>query len=354
MVSLEELLGIVVSRGASDLHLSAHSAPRIRVDGKLLPLDMEQLKKEDTKKIIYSLLTNDQIARFEKDLELDFSFGVEGLGRFRANVLQQKSAVGMVIRLIPSVVRSFEELGLSPKICRELCDLPKGLVLVTGATGSGKTTTIASMIEYIAATQDVHIITVEDPIEFTYQSSRALVNQREVGQDTHEFKSALRHILRQDPDVVLVGEMRDLETVEAALVISETGHLTYATLHTSDVVQTINRIIDVFPGYQQQQVRTQLSLTLSAVFCQQLIPRARGKGRALALEVMLATPAVRNLIRENKVHQIYSIIQASGSMGMKTMNTSLHDLYKASQITYEDALAHSTDPEELKKLMSRG
>jgi twitching motility protein PilT len=354
MVALEELLGIVVSRGASDLHISANSPPRIRIDGKLLPLDMEPLKKEDTQKLIYSLLTNDQIARFEKDLELDFSFGVEGLGRFRTNVLMQKGALGMVLRLIPNVVRSFEELGLSPKLCRDLCDLPKGLVLVTGATGSGKSTTIASMIEYIASTQDVHIITVEDPIEFTYHSSRALVNQREVGQDTHEFKNALRHILRQDPDVVLIGEMRDLETIEAALVISETGHLTFATLHTSDVVQTVNRIIDVFPGHQQQQVRTQLSLTLSACFCQQLVPKARGKGRALCLEVMLATPAVRNLMRENKVHQIYSVIQSSGAMGMRTMNSSLHDLYKQGQITYEDAISYSPDQDELKKLIQRG
>lgn len=354
MVSFEELLGTVVSRGASDLHLSVGSPPRIRVDGKLLPLDLEPLKKEESKKLIYGLLTNEQIAKFERDIELDFSFGVEGLGRFRANVFQQKGTTGMVVRLIPNAVRTFEELGLPAKLCKGICDLPKGFVLVTGATGSGKSTTIAAMIDYIISTQDIHIVTIEDPIEFSYQHGRSLVNQREVGADTREFKNALRHVLRQDPDVVVIGEMRDLETIEAALVISETGHLTFATLHTSDVVQTINRIVDVFPAHQQGQIRMQLSLTLSAVFCQQLVPRSTGKGRALCLESMTATPAIRNLIRENKVHQIYSVIQTSGQMGMKTMNASLCDLYRAGQITYEDAMTYSQDQEELKKLMQRG
>jgi twitching motility protein PilT len=354
MISIEELLQTMVSRGASDIHITAGSPPRIRVDGKLVPLALDPLTKDDTKKMIYGLLTEEQIARFEKDMELDFSFGIEGLGRFRTNVFQQRGSLGTAVRLVPSVIRNFEELGLPRAICQQLCDLPKGLVLVTGATGSGKSTTLASMVENINLAQEVHIITIEDPIEFVYQNKKGLVNQREVGHDTLEFRHALRHVLRQDPDVVLIGEMRDMETVEAALTISETGHLTFGTLHTSDVAQTMNRIIDIFPAHQQQQIRTQLSMTLSAVFCQQLIPRSRGKGRVLCLEIMLCNPAVRALIRENKVHQIYSVVQTSGNLGMKTMNQSLFEQYKAGVLSYEDALTYSGDPEELKKMFLRG
>lgn len=354
MIGLEELLQTMVSRGASDLHISAGSPPRIRVDGALLPLALDSLSREETKKMIYGLLTEEQIARFEKELELDFSFGIENLGRFRVNVFSQRGSLGMAVRLVPSVIRGYEELGLPRDICQRLIALPKGLILVTGATGSGKSTTIASMIEAINQQQEVHIITVEDPIEFVFQNKKALVNQREVLQDTRGFKNALRHVLRQDPDVVVIGEMRDRETVEAALTISETGHLTFATLHTSDVAQTINRIVDIFPSHQQDQIRTQLSMTLAAVFCQQLIPRSRGKGRVLALEIMLCTPAVRALIRERKIHQLYSVIQTSGQMGMRTMNQSLYELYRSGVLTLEDAMVYSYDSQELVRMVQRG
>jgi twitching motility protein PilT len=354
MVSLEELLQLLVQRGGSDLHLAAGSPPRIRVDGLLKPTEFEVLSKDEAQKLVYGILSDEQIARFEKDWELDFSFGVENLGRFRTNVFLQRSSVGAVFRLVPNSVRGFDDLGLPRKVCQELCELPRGLILVTGATGSGKSTTLAAMIDYINATEHDHIITVEDPIEFVHRNKNSLINQREVGSDTREFKAALRHVLRQDPDVVLIGEMRDLETIEAALTISETGHLTFATLHTSDAVQTINRIIDVFPAYQQQQVRTQLSFTLSAIFCQQLIPKSNGKGRVLCSEILTMTPASRSLIRENKAHQIYSVIQTSGKVGMRTMNQSLYEIYKAGHITYEIALQFSADPEDLKKTFQRG
>ncbi len=353
MVSLEELLQLLVQRGGSDLHLTAGSPPRIRVDGLLKATEFDTLTKEESQKLVYGVLSEDQIARFEKDLELDFSFGVDNLGRFRTNVFLQRGSVGAVFRLVPHAVRSFDDLGLPRKVCTDLCDVPKGLVLVTGATGSGKSTTLAAMIDHINVGGNYHIMTVEDPIEFVHKNKNCLINQREVGTDTHGFKESLRHVLRQDPDVVLIGEMRDMETIEAALTISETGHLTFATLHTSDAVQTINRIIDVFPTGQQQQVRTQLSFVLTAVFCQQLVPKSNGKGRALAGEIMLATPAVRALIRENKAHQVYSIIQVSGKMGMKTMNQSLYELYRAGHLTFEDALLVSGDPEDLKKTFQR-
>ncbi|OHB69060.1 MAG: type IV pili twitching motility protein PilT [Planctomycetes bacterium RBG_16_43_13] len=354
MINLEDLLQLLVERGASDLHISAGSPPRIRVDGKLMATEFDAMTKEDAQKLIYGILSEDQVARFEKELELDFSFGVENLGRFRTNVFMQRNAVGSVFRLVPHAVRGFDDLGLPRKVCQDLCHLPKGLVLVTGATGSGKSTTLAAMIDYINATQPCHIITVEDPIEFVHENKNSLINQREVGADTRGFKNALRTVLRQDPDVVMIGEMRDLETVEATLTISETGHLSFATLHTSDVTQTINRIIDIFPSHQQQQIRTQLSFTLSAVFCQQLIPRSNKKGRVLAVEILLANSAVRSLIREDKVHQIYSVVQTGGRAGMQTMNQSLFDVYKAGHLTFEDASTYSSDPEELKRMMQRG
>ncbi len=354
MVSLEELLQLLVSRGGSDLHIAAGSPPRIRVDGRLIPTEFDTLARDESQKLIYGVLSEDQIARFEKNLELDFSFGVDNLGRFRTNVFLQRGSIGSVFRLVPSGVRGFDELGLPRRVCQELCELPKGLVLITGATGSGKSTTLAAMIDYINSTENCHIVTVEDPIEFVHRNKNCLVNQREVGSDTHGFKDALRHVLRQDPDVVLIGEMRDMETIEAALMISETGHLTFATLHTSDAVQTINRIVDVFPAYQQQQVRTQLSFTMSGVFCQQLLPKSNGKGRVLASEIMIANPAIRSLIRENKVHQVYSVIQVNQKMGMKTMNQSLYELYKAGHLTFEDCLNYSSDPEDLKKTFQRG
>lgn len=353
MVSLEELLNSMVNKGASDLHLTAGSPPRLRIDGELVKTEHESLGPADSQKLIYGILDTHQIAQFEKDLELDLSFGIEGLGRFRTNVFLQRGVVGAVMRLIPVQIKGFEELGLPRKICEELCGLPKGLVLITGATGSGKSTTLSVMIDYINSKTHGHIVTIEDPIEFVHQNINCLVNQREVGSDTREFKNALRTVLRQDPDVVLIGEMRDPVTTEAALTISETGHLTFATLHTSDCVQTINRIIDIFPAHQQAQIRTQLSFTLQAVLCQQLLPRAGGKGRVLVTEIMLVNQAIRALIRDNKAHQIYSVIQTGGRVGMKTMNQSLYDLYRAGLVTYDTALSSTTDPDDLKRLFQK-
>jgi twitching motility protein PilT len=353
MVTMEDLVQQLVERGGSDLHISAGSPPKIRIDGRLVNTEHDVLSPEMSQKLIYSVLDSNQIARFEKELELDMSFGIEGLGRFRTNVFQQRGAVGGAFRIIPYEIKSMKDLGLPIDLCESLCALPKGLVLVTGATGSGKSTTLASMIDYINVVRNEHIITVEDPIEFVHRNKNCLVNQREVGSDTHGFVDALVHVLRQDPDVILVGEMRDVTTIETALILAETGHLTFATLHTSDAVQTMNRIVDVFPAYQQQQIRTQLSFTLQAVFCQQLLPRASGRGRVLCAEIMVCTAAVRSLIREDKAHQIFSLIQTGGKYGMRTMNQSLYELYRAGLITYEDALEHSTDPEDLKRTFQK-
>ncbi|MBK6942721.1 MAG: type IV pilus twitching motility protein PilT [Planctomycetes bacterium] len=353
MPNMQELLQLLVHRNGSDLHITAGSPPRIRISGALLPMDYPVMSAEETKALVYSILTTDQVASFEKNIELDFSFGIRDLGRFRTNVFMQRGAVGAVLRVIPYRVLTFDDLGLPTKVCEHICNLPRGLVLVTGATGSGKSTTLAAMIDYINETQPVHIMTIEDPIEFLHSNKTALVNQREVGSDTLGFKNSLRSILRQDPDCVLIGEMRDLETIEAALLLSETGHLTFGTLHTSDAVQTINRIIDVFPHHQQQQIRTQLSFCLQAVFCQQLVPVASGKGRAMAAEILLVNQPVRALVRDDKAHQIYSIIQTSKKIGMQTMNTSLSEHVLANRITVEEALARSSDPDELKRLIHR-
>jgi len=352
-VPIEELLQILVDQGGSDLHISAGSPPKVRVDGQLYDTEHEVLRAGDTKSIIYSFLTSDQIARFEQDLELDLSFGVDGLGRFRVNVFYQRGSVAAVLRMIPAIVRTFEELGLPRALCEQISSLPRGLVLVCGATGSGKSTTLAAMLDFVNETRSDHVLTVEDPIEFLHRNKGCLFNQREIGADTKNFTSALRSALREDPDVVLVGEMRDIETIEAALTIAETGHLTFGTLHTSDCVQAINRVVDVFPSHQQQQIRTQLSFTLQGVLCQQLIPTAAGSGRALAMEIMVANSAVRALIRDDKAHQIYSIIQTSGKLGMKTMNQALGDLVEENVITYDQALNHSSDLEDLKRTLSR-
>ena len=353
-VTIEELLQVLVNNGGSDLHLSAGAPPKIRVDGQLLNTEYEGLSPESTKSLIYSFLTGDQIARFEKDYEIDLSFGVEGMGRFRVNVFFQRGTVAAVLRIIPYTVKGFEDLGLPKAICEEVASLPRGLVLFTGATGSGKSTSLAAMLDHINDHRCGHVVTIEDPIEFLHRNKNCLFNQREVGSDTQAFHRALRSALRQDPDVVLVGEMRDMETIEAALTIAETGHLTFGTLHTSDAVQSINRVVDVFPSHQQQQVRTQLSFVIQAVFCQQLIPMARGNGRALAMEVMIANSAIRALIRDDKAHQIYSIIQTGGKRGMRTMNHSLAELVHNRLITTEQALTHTSDTEDLTRILGRG
>ena len=354
MVTLEELLRVMLERKASDLHITAGSPPRIRIDGKLLPTEYDMMDAEITQKIIYTILDSEQIAKFEQDKELDMSFGISGVGRFRVNVFYQRGAVGTAIRVIPYEILGFEKLGVPPDVCKKLCDLPKGLILVTGATGSGKSTTLAAMVDYINTTGQYHIMTIEDPIEFVHRNKQCLINQREVGPDTRSFNDALRHVLRQDPDVVLIGEMRDRETIELGLTLSETGHLTFATLHTSNCVQTINRIIDVFPAEQQNQVRTELSFVLEGVFCQQLLPMAVGKGRCLACEIMIPNDAIRANIRDDKIHQVYSTIQTGGKAGMRTMNQSLLELYRSGRITYEIALQYTHDLEDMKKTFQTG
>jgi twitching motility protein PilT len=353
MANLYDLLKLMIERGASDLHITTGSPPRIRVDGKLYTLNEEPLTPAETKSLCYSVLTDAQKHRFEETNELDLSFGVKGLSRFRANIFMQRGAVAGAFRTIPFTIRSFRELGL-PDIVAELTKKPRGLILVTGPTGSGKSTTLATMIDKINSERQDHIITIEDPIEYLHPHKKCLVNQREVNADTPSFKSALKYILRQDPDVVLIGEMRDLETIEAALIISETGHLTLATLHTNTAVQSINRIIDVFPSHQQEQVRVQLSFVLESIISQQLIPKKSGVGRVLAAEILIPNLAIRNLIREDKIHQIYSMMQAGqAKFGMQTMNQSLFDLYTRGLISYEDALGKSPEPQEMLNMLQR-
>jgi twitching motility protein PilT len=352
MSSLYELLKVMIDRGASDLHISTGSPPRIRIDGGLVKLDEDSLISSETKAMCYSILTDAQKQRFEEDNELDLSFGVKGLSRFRANVFLQRGAVAGAFRTIPFEIKSFRELGL-PDIITDLTKKPRGLVLVTGPTGSGKSTTLAAMIDRINEERTEHIITIEDPIEFLHSHKRCLINQREVHADTDSFKAALRRVLRQDPDIVLIGEMRDLETIEAALTVSETGHLTFATLHTNTAVQSINRIVDIFPPHQQEQVRVQLSFVLECIVSQNLIPR-KGGGRVLASEIMVPNAAIRNLIREDKVHQLYSMMQTGQSKyGMQTMNQSLFDLFSKGWITYDDAIMKSPGPDELLDMMQR-
>jgi twitching motility protein PilT len=354
-ITLSELLKKLAEFGGSDLHLTTNTPPQIRVDGHLRPLEgFKVLTSADTKQLAYSVLTDAQKHRFEENLELDFSFGVKGLSRFRANIFNQRGAVGAVFRAIPYEIKPFEALGL-PAVVKQMCDKPRGLILVTGPTGSGKSTTLAAMIDKINTDRHEHILTIEDPIEFLHNHKSCLVNQREVNADTKGFAEALRTALRQDPDVVLVGEMRDLETIESALRIAETGHLTFATLHTNSAASTINRIIDVFPSEQQAQVRAQLSLVLEGILCQALLPKAEGQGRAMALEILVPNAAIRNLIREDKVHQIYSMMQTGqDKYGMQTFNQSLATLYHKRQISLEVAMQRSSNTDELKELIDRG
>jgi twitching motility protein PilT len=354
-LSLSELLHKLSDLGGSDLHVTTGTPPLVRVHGEIRPLDgYRPLTSSETKQLAYSVLTDAQKHRFEENLELDFSFGVKGLSRFRANIFNQRGAVGAVFRAIPYEIKSFEELGL-PQVVKDLCAKPRGLVLVTGPTGSGKSTTLAAVIDKINKERHEHILTIEDPIEFLHNHKNCIVNQREVNADTRGFANALRTALRQDPDVVLVGEMRDLETIESALRIAETGHLTFATLHTNSAVSTINRIIDVFPPVQQAQVRAQLSLTLEGILCQTLLPRADGRGRALAMEILIPNAAIRNLIREDKVHQIYSMMQTGQDVhGMQTFNQSLATLFHKRLISRETAMQRTSNANELRDLIDRG
>jgi len=350
-LNLHQLLKAMIEKGASDMHITTASAPLLRIDGHIVPLRLPPLGPVESKALCYSILSEEQKIEFEKKNEIDLSFGVKGLSRFRANIYVQRGAVAGAFRAIPFKILSFEELGL-PQVLSDITQKPNGLILVTGPTGSGKSTTLAAIIDKINAEQRLHIMTIEDPIEYLHPHKNCVVNQREVGSDTEGFKVALKYVLRQDPDVVLVGEMRDLETIEAALTISETGHLVFATLHTNSAISTINRIIDVFPPHQQDQVRAKLSFVLQAVVSQQLIPRATGGGRALALEVMVPNAAIRNLIREGKVQQLYTQMQVGqNKYGMQTLNQALYALYMRRQITLEDAMNRSVEPDEFQMMI---
>lgn len=352
MLNMQDLLMMLMEKKASDLHITAGLPPMLRIDGEVKSTQFEKLTPDTCQRLIYSLLTDSQKEKFEASNELDLSFGIKGVGRVRMNVFRQRGSVGAALRSIPQKILTFEELNL-PAVAYEMMKINKGLVLVTGPTGSGKSTTLASMINYLNENRTSHIITVEDPIEYVHLHKQSIVNQREVGSDTNSFVSALKYILRQDPDVILIGEMRDLETISAALTIAETGHLVFATLHTTDAASAVNRIIDVFPPHQQSQIRSQLSLVLQAVFAQQLLPHASGAGRVLASEVLIITPAIRNLVREMKIEQIYLAIQTGGKFGMQTMNQSLYDLYTRRQIPYQTAIESSSDQDDLKRLLQK-
>lgn len=349
-MEIDELLGMVPKNRASDLHITAGLPPMLRVDGRLVPTPHNKLSPPETQRLIYSMLTDRQKQKFEENFELDLSYGVAGIGRFRVNVFWQRGSVGAAMRAISANIPSLQQLNLPP-VLQEMTHLPRGLVLVTGPTGSGKSTTQASMLDLVNSERAVHIITIEDPIEYLHNHKLSMVNQRELGLDTHSFANSLRSVLREDPDVILVGEMRDLETISAALTIAETGHLVLATLHTNTAAQSIDRIVDVFPPHQQQQIRSQLSYVMEVVVCQQLIPHISGVGRVPAVEILIATPAVRNLIRENKTAQIQAAVQTGSKFGMQTMDMALRDLYQKRQITYEEAMSHAVDADDLKKLI---
>src|SRR5687767_7323154 len=352
-INLRSLLEEMIERDASDLHITAGERAKLRVDGDITNSSLEYvLTPKDTLQLAYSVLTENQKKRFEMEDELDFSFGIQNLARFRGNCFKQRGCVSMVIRQIPFNIRSFTDLGL-PGVIAKMAEKPRGLVLVTGPTGSGKSTTLAAMIDKINRERRGHIITVEDPIEFVHRHQNCIINQREVGTDTKSFQSALKYALREDPDVILVGEMRDLETIQAALTIAETGHLAFATLHTNSAAEAINRMIDVFPSHQQSQVRAQLAFVLEGIVTQTLIPRAVGKGRVLAAEVLVVTPAIRALIRDDKVHQIYSSMQAGKKWGMQTLNDALYQLYMAREVTADECLRVSGDPTEFQRMIGQ-
>lgn len=350
MFVLNDLLNLVVDNDASDLHLTVGTPPIIRVDGDLIPTDLDVLTPMDTRSLIYNMLTAEQQKSFEKDLELDISYSVHGFGRFRVNVYKQRGCVAAAFRIIPSKIPTLEELKIAPVIS-EFSKLHKGLVLVTGPTGSGKSTTLAALVDLINETRRCHIITIEDPIEYLHYHKKSIINQRELHVDTLSFPMALKHVLREDPDVILVGEMRDFETIETALTLAETGHLVFGTLHTTDAAQTINRVVDVFPPHQQGQVRTQLSFVLRAVVAQQLLQTASGKGRVVCEEILVVNPAVQNIIREAKIAQLYTVMQTGQNLGMRTFEQSLRDLYSRGEVTYQEAMTHSTRPDELARML---
>lgn len=348
---IDDLLRIVVEKGASDLHICVGVPPIIRIDGQLLPLNYEKVSPIECQRMMYDILSDEQIQRFEANLELDLSYALGKVARFRVNIYRDKGSTAGAFRLIPAKIPTLQDLGL-PAVLEELTRRPRGMIIVTGPTGSGKSTSLAAMINQINNERSLHVITIEDPIEYLHQHKYCVINQREVGQDTHEFANALRAALREDPDVILVGEMRDLETMSNAIRAAETGHLVLSTLHTNSAAQTVDRIVDSFPANQQDQIRLMLSNSLEAVLCQQLMPRAGMPGRVCAMEVMIATPAIRNLIREAKSHQITSIIQTSANVGMQTMDQHLRELYSRGIITYDDAMLRAMNPDELKKMIA--
>jgi len=345
---IDELLRIVVDKQGSDLHIKAGQPPIIRIHGSLRRTEYPPLTADDTRRLIYDIMSDERKRRFERNMELDMAYSIEGLARFRVNVYRQRNAVGGAFRLIPVRIQTIDEMNL-PQVLKRIAMMPRGLVLVTGPTGSGKSTSLAAMIDYINERRKVHIVTIEDPIEFLHGDKVAVVNQREVEIDTHSFADALRHVMRQNPDVILVGEMRDLETMQLAITAAETGHLVFATVHTTDAAQTIDRIVDVFEPERQEQIRTQLSVVLQAVISQTLLHRSDVEGRVAAFEVMLTTPAIRNLIRERKTHQIYTMIQTGADLGMQTLDSHLIELYRQSITSFEDALAKSTNPTEFRQ-----
>jgi twitching motility protein PilT len=350
-VNLRALLEEMIERDASDLHITAGDKPKLRIDGDITDANVEVvLTPKDTLQLAYSILTENQKKRFETEDELDFSFGIQNLARFRGNCFKQRGCVSLVIRQIPFNIRTFEELGL-PNAVAKMAERPRGLVLVTGPTGSGKSTTLAAMIDKINRERRGHIITVEDPIEFIHRHQSCIVNQREVGTDTKSFSNALKYSLREDPDVILVGEMRDLETMQAALTIAETGHLCFATLHTNSAAEAINRMIDVFPSHQQGQVRAQLAFVLEGIVTQTLLPRAKGRGRAMAAEILVVTPAIRALIRDNKIHQINSSMQSGKKFGMQTLNDALYNLYMSREVVLDECLRVSGDQNEFLRMI---